>query len=76
MLFLNLPDYKLGIEQRFREAVEPKASKPLPLLKKILREEMVGTGSNGWGDRRMEMLMILLIKFFILSLNCSVYLEK
>jgi hypothetical protein len=47
MLFLNLPDYKLGIEQRFREAVEPKASKPLPLLKKILREEMVGTGSNG-----------------------------
>ena len=46
MLFLNLPDYKLGMEQRFREAVELKASKPLPLLKKILREEMVGIESK------------------------------
>jgi len=34
MLFLNLPDDKLGIEQRWREAVEAKNNKPLMMVKK------------------------------------------
>jgi hypothetical protein len=34
MLFLNLPDDKLGIEQRFREAIESKNIKPTALVRK------------------------------------------
>ena len=41
MLFLNLPDYKLGMEQRWRQVIEAKAGKAIPLLKKKLREDFL-----------------------------------
>ncbi len=47
MLFLNLPDDKLGVEKRFREAIEAKGSKPLLLIKKEMKEEL-GRSMVGW----------------------------
>ena len=38
MLFLNLPDDKLGVDKRFREAIEGKHSKAGKVLRRELRE--------------------------------------
>jgi hypothetical protein len=38
MIFLKLPDDKLSVDKRFREAIESKNSKPARIMRKELRE--------------------------------------